>query len=157
MAIALYAGSFDPITYGHIDIIKSGVKIFDKVIVAVAYNSKKTGFIPVSDRLDLIRDCVKEFSKVEVYSFEGLTVDFAKQHNASVLLRGIRNAADYEYEKELANVNLNLNSEIQTVLLPANPEHSFISSSNAREIFYNKGNLTAFLPQNVIDYLNYKY
>ena len=157
MTIALYAGSFDPITYGHIDIIKSGIKIFDKVIVGVAYNSNKKGFIPVNDRLDLIRGCVKEFSNVEVCSFEGLTVDFAKQHNASVLLRGIRNAADYEYEKELSQVNLKLNNNIQTVFLLAKPEHSFISSSNAKEIFYNNGNLKDFLPQNVIDYLNMNY
>lgn len=156
MAIALYAGSFDPITLGHLDIIKSGAEIFDKVIVAVAYNSNKESFIPVSDRLELIKECTKDFHNIEVHSFEGLTVEFAKQHNATVLLRGIRNAADYEYEKELALVNAKLNENIKTVFLFAKPEHSFVSSSNAREIYNNNGNLIDFVPENVIKYLNTK-
>ena len=156
MGIALYAGSFDPVTYGHLDIIKSGAEIFDKVIVAVAYNSEKQCFIPVSDRLELIKGCVKDFGNVEVSSYEGLTVDFARQNNVSVLLRGIRNAMDYEYEKELAVVNSKLNDGIKTVLLFAKPEHSCVSSSNVREIYNNNGNLSNFVPDNVIKYLKNK-
>ena len=156
MTIALYAGSFDPITYGHLDIIKSGVEMFDKVIVAVAHNSGKQSFIPVADRLELIKECVQDNPKIEVYSYEGLTVDFAKMYGATVLLRGVRNAGDYEYEKELAAVNHNLNNEIKTVILFAKPEHSFISSSNVREIYNNNGDLTNFIPDAVIKYLNNK-
>lgn len=153
MAIALYAGSFDPITYGHLDIIKSGAEIFDKVIVAVAYNSKKQGLIPISDRLSLIKECTKDIPNIEIHSYEGLTVDFAKQHNATILLRGIRNNTDYEYEKELALVNSKLADDIKTLILFAKPEHSFISSSNVREIYNNNGDLSDFIPENVIEYL----
>lgn len=156
MTIALYAGSFDPITYGHLDIIQSASEVFDKVIVAVAYNEQKQCFIPVSDRLALITECVKDFPNVEVDSYEGLTVDYASLNNVSVLIRGIRNAMDYEYEKELALVNSKLNNKIKTVLLFAKPEHSCVSSSNAREIFNNNGDLSDFVPQNVINYLNNK-
>jgi len=157
MSVALYAGSFDPITYGHLDIIKSGTEIFDKVIVAVAYNINKGSFIPVDKRLDLIRECVKDFSNVEVCSFNGLTVDYAKEKGINVLLRGMRNSSDFEYEKELAAVNSKLGDNIQTVCLFAKPEYSFVSSSNAREIFYNGGDLTSFLPKNVIEYLDGKF
>ena len=153
MTIALYAGSFDPITYGHLDIIRSGVEIFDKLIIAVANNSNKKTFIKTDDRLRLINECVKNFSNVEVCSFDGLTVDFAKQNNVSVLLRGIRDVKDFEYEKELAFVNSKLNNEIKTVFLFSNPEHCFISSSNVREIYANNGNLKDFVPENVISYL----
>ena len=92
-------------------------------------------------------------SNIEVYSFDGLTVSFAKEHNVSVLVRGIRNSLDYEYEKELATINSKLNKNIKTVFLMSKPEHSFISSSAAREIFYNNGNLSEFLPEYVINYL----
>lgn len=154
MAIALYAGSFDPITYGHLDIIKSGAEMFDKVIVAVAYNSSKSGFISVNDRLQLIKECTENIKNIEVCSYEGLTVDFAKEQNVSVLLRGIRNSFDFEYEKELSQINAKLNSAVKTVLLIAKPEHSYISSSAVREIYSNNGCLTDFVPQNVINYLN---
>ena len=156
MTVALYAGSFDPITYGHLDIIKLGAEIFDKIIVAVAYNVNKGAFIPVNKRLDLIKECTKGFSNVEVRSFNGMTVDFAKQNNVTVLLRGIRNNQDFEYERELATVNSKLNENIITVCLFAKPEHSFVSSSNVREIFYNGGNLESFTPQQVIAYLETK-
>ena len=153
MTTALYAGSFDPLTYGHTDIIKSAASMFDKVIVAVGYNEKKKSFIPTEKRIELIKDCVKDIPNVEVCSFEGLTVDFAREKNASVLIRGLRNSADFESEKELAHVNLKLNENIQTVFILAKPQFACISSSAVREILANNGSITDFVPQNIENYL----
>ena len=153
MAISLFAGSFDPVTYGHLDIIKTSASMFDKVIVAIGVNESKSSFIPVSQRLKLITGCVKDIPNVEVCSYEGLTVDFAKQKNATVLIRGIRNSKDFEFEQELAQINSKLHSGIQTVYLIAKPEYACVSSSAVKEIYANGGDLSKFVPQNVIDYL----
>ena len=153
MAISLFAGSFDPVTYGHLDIIKTSASMFDKVIVAIGVNESKSSFIPVSQRLELITGCVKDIPNVEVCSYEGLTVDFAKQKNATVLIRGIRNSKDFEFEQELAQINSKLHSGIQTVYLIAKPEYACVSSSAVKEIYANGGDLSKFVPQNVIDYL----
>ena len=153
MTIALYAGSFDPITYGHLDIIKNSAEIFDRVIVAVAYNINKESFIPVKDRVEIIKKCVQNFPNVEVDSFEGLTVEYAKNHNASILIRGVRSSADYEYEAQLAQTNKLLNDKIKTILLFSKPEFSIISSSGVREIYKNGGDLTKFIPNPVLEYL----
>jgi len=153
VAISLFAGSFDPVTYGHLDIIKTSASMFDKVIVAIGVNESKSSFIPVSQRLKLITGCVKDIPNVEVCSYEGLTVDFAKQKNATVLIRGIRNSKDFEFEQELAQINSKLHSGIQTVYLIAKPEYACVSSSAVKEIYANGGDLSKFVPQNVIDYL----
>ena len=153
MTISLYAGSFDPITYGHLDIIKTSASMFEKVIIAVGYNENKKSFIPVEKRLELINDCVKNIPTAEVCFYEGLTVDFAKKKNASVLIRGLRNPADFGFENELAQVNSKLNNNIHTVCLFAKPELACISSSAVREILANGGDLSGFVPQNVLDYL----
>lgn len=153
MTIALYAGSFDPITLGHLDIIKQGSKIFEKLLIGVAVNPDKKGFLPVEKRTELIKECTKHFSNIEVYSFDGLTVDFAKEHNATVLLRGLRNASDFEYEKQLSEINSKLNPNIETVFLTSNPEHNIISSSAVRELVLYKQPLTAFVPKPVEEYL----
>lgn len=157
MSIAIFPGSFDPITNGHLDILKRGCKIFDKVIVAVAYNCEKQGFLPVDVREKLIRECTKEFKNIEVVSFEGLTVNFAQKHNADVILRGLRNSKDFEYEYEMEGVNRILNPDIQTVFLTANGELNNVSSSAVREILANNGDISKFVPKNVKDFLvNYK-
>lgn len=153
MTIALYAGSFDPITLGHLDIIQQGSKIFEKVLIGVAFNPDKKGFLPVDKKVELIKECTKQFSNIEVYSFDGLTVDFAKKHNAAVLLRGIRNSADFEYENQLAQINSKINPNIKTVFLTSNPENNFISSSAVRELVSHKQPLTAFVPKPVEEYL----
>ena len=153
MTTAIYAGSFDPFTYGHLDILKSATEIFDKVIIAVSYNIHKKGFLPFDVRKNLIQDCVKNFSNVEVDSYEGLTIEYAKKRGASVLLRGLRNHSDFEFETQLSQTNQALNNSIKTVCLITKPEFSFISSSAVREILTNNGNITEFVPPNVAKYL----
>lgn len=153
MTIAIYPGSFDPITNGHLDILKSGLEIFDKVIIAVAYNPEKRGFLPVEKRIDLISKSIKGLNNVEVDSFEGLTIDYAKQKGAHVLLRGLRTSFDFEYELQLSQTNNALYGDLKTVFLITKPEYNFISSSMVREILLNKGDISKFVPQAVNEYL----
>lgn len=153
MVTAVYAGSFDPITYGHLDIIDGGAKIFKKLIVAVAYNCDKKPFLDVETRVRLIKECTSSYTNIEVCSFEGLTVELAKRVRADVLLRGLRNTADFYYEKELAEINAKLSKDVKTLFLPAKLEHSFISSSAVREILLHKGDISNFVPANVQEYL----
>ena len=153
MTIAIYPGSFDPITNGHLDILKSGAAIFDKVIIAVSYNVNKQGFLPVETRKKLIEESVQDIPNVEVDSFQGLTVEYAKKRGANVLLRGLRTSFDFEYEMQLSQTNQALYSDIKTVFLITKPEFNFISSSCVREILLNKGDITNFVPNPVADYL----
>lgn len=156
MTIAIYPGSFDPITNGHIDIIKSGTEIFDKVIIAVSKNIGKEGFLPIDTRVNLIKESLKDFENIEVTSYEGLTVDFAKNCGAKVLIRGLRNSLDFEYEMEMAQTNSALCCDIKTVFLTAKPEHNYISSSAVREILINKGDISKLVPNPVLEYLVYR-
>lgn len=153
MTIAIYPGSFDPITNGHLDILKSGAEIFEKVIIAVSYNANKQGFLPIETRVELIRESVKNMPNVEVDSFEGLTIEYAKKRGASVLLRGLRTSFDFEYEMQLSQTNHALYNEIKTVFLITKPEYNFISSSCVREILLNNGDITSFVPEAVQAYL----
>jgi len=157
MKIAIYPGSFDPITNGHLDILKSGSEIFDKVIIAVSYNINKKSFLSVEERVDLIRQSVTNFENVEVDSFEGLTVEYAKKVGASTLLRGLRTSFDFEYELQLSQTNNALYKDLKTVFLITKPEYNFISSSMVREILANKGDISKFVPTVVNDYLKAKY
>lgn len=157
MTIAIYPGSFDPITNGHIDILKSGSEIFDKVIIAVSYNINKKGFLSVEERVDLIKKSVAQFKNVEVDSFEGLTVEYAKKRNADVLLRGLRTSFDFEYELQLSQTNNALCEDLKTVFLITKPEFNFISSSMVREILLNKGDISKFVPKAVEEYLLSKH
>ena len=149
MTIALFAGSFDPITNGHIDILNQALKIFDKVIIVVGYNSEKQGFLPVENRVELIKACVKNYPNVEVDSYSGLTVNYAKSAGAEFLIRGIRGTADYEYEIEMAQINKELNSEIQTIFFMPNIKNKMISSSMIRELIIHKADISNFVPQEV--------
>lgn len=152
MTTAIYAGSFDPITNGHIDIIKNASKIFDKVIVAVAYNANKNSSIPVKDRVEIIKKSIINIQNAEADSFEGMTVEYAASRGASVLIRGIRNTGDYEYEAQMAQINNVLNPNIKTVTLFSKPELSIISSSAVREIQKNGGDISEFVPSAVLEY-----
>lgn len=153
MTIAIYPGSFDPITSGHLDILKSGSEIFDKVIIAVSYNINKKGFLTVEERVDLIKKSVLHIPNVEIDCFEGLTVEYAKKKGADVLLRGLRTSFDFEYELQLSQANNALNPDLKTVFLITKPEYNFISSSMVREILVNKGDISKFVPKPVEEYL----
>ncbi len=153
MKTAIYPGSFDPVTKGHLDILKTASEIFDKVIIAVAKNSGKQGFLPVDVRTDLIRASVKGLENVEVDSFEGLTINYARKKNAQVLIRGLRAVSDFEYEMQLSQANSSLACEIKTVFLTTKPEYNFISSSTIKEIYLNNGDISKFVPKPVFDYL----
>ena len=153
MTIAIYPGSFDPITLGHLDVLETGCKIFDKVIIAVSYNCNKTGFIKPEIRKELIKKCVSHLNNVEVDLFQGLTIEYARKHNANVLLRGLRAVSDFEYEMQLSQTNNTLAPEIKTVFLITKPEYSFISSSTVKEVLINKGDISKFVPPPVEEYL----
>lgn len=151
--IAVYAGSFDPVTNGHIDIIKRSTKLFDKVIVAILNNSSKNYWFNLKEREELIRKSLEESSiDVEIDSFDGLLVDFMKNRNATVLIRGLRAVSDYEYELQLALTNdvLSENS-IETIFLTASRENLYLSASIVKDIALNNGELKGFVNEKIIE------
>lgn len=153
MKIAIYPGSFDPITKGHLDILKNASGIFDKVIIAVARNGEKKGFLSTEERVELIKKSIVGLDNVEVDAFEGLTIEYAKKRGAEILIRGLRAVSDFEYEMQLSQTNSALCDEIKTVFLTTKPKYNFISSSTIREILQNKGDISKFVPQAVNEYL----
>lgn len=155
--IAIYPGSFDPITLGHIDIIERGAKLFDKVIVAVLSNPSKKPLFTVEKRIEQITKCTQHIINVEVDSFIGLTVDYAKLYNAGVLLRGLRVLSDFEKELQMAHTNKTLNCEIETVFLATTKEYSFLSSSVVREIAQFGGTIEHLVSDNVARDMYHKY
>ena len=157
MPIAIYPGSFDPITKGHLDVLETGSKIFGKVIITVSNNINKNSFLTVEERVNLIKESVKHLENVEVDTFEGLTVNYAKKRNATILLRGLRAVSDFEYEMQLSQTNSELSPEIKTVFLITKPEYNFISSSTVKEILLNNGDIAKFVPEPVNQYLISKF
>lgn len=156
MKIAIYPGSFDPITKGHLDVLKTGSEIFDKVIIAVSINAYKKGLLSIEERVMLIKECVKDLPNVEVDSFEGLTVDYAKQKGAKTLLRGLRAVSDFEFEMQLSQTNSAMSEDIKTIFLTTRPKYNFISSSSVKEIAMMGGDISKFVPNAVCDYLKTK-
>lgn len=153
MKIAIYPGSFDPITKGHLDILKNASGIFDKVIIAVARNGEKKGFLSTEERVELIKKSIEGLDNVEVDAFEGLTIEYAKKRGAEILIRGLRAVSDFEYEMQLSQTNSALCDAIKTVFLTTKPKYNFISSSTIREILQNNGDISKFVPQAVNEYL----
>ena len=150
MIKAIYPGTFDPITIGHLDIIDRAAKTYDKLIVAVMDNPSKHCTFTKEERIELIKKCTKDYPNVKVILGEGLTVDFAKKLDCKVIIRGIRAVTDYEYELAQATANMNLNSDIETVLLVSKPELSFLSSSIAKEIAKFGGDIKPYIPKPII-------
>ena len=144
--VAIYPGSFDPITNGHLDLIQRGSALFDRLIVAILRNDEKRPLFSVEDRMEMLREVIGGLTNVEVGSFDGLLVDYAGQRGASVILRGIRAISDYEYELQMALMNRRLRPEIETVFLMAGEAHSFISSRLVKEVIRLGGNISGLVP-----------
>lgn len=157
MKTAIYPGSFDPITKGHLDVLKRAANIFDRVILCVSVNVNKKSFLPLEDKLMLIREVCKDLPNVEVDSFDGLTIEYAKKRNANVLIRGLRAVSDFEYEMQLSQANSALCSDIHTVFLITKPKYNFISSGTVREVALMRGDVSKFVPEPVAKYLELKY
>lgn len=153
LARAIYPGSFDPMTLGHLDIIRRAVKLFDNVVVAVVGNPQKSALLPFETRTMLIEQVVADLKGVTVAHFQGLTVDFAKQNNVSILIRGLRAISDYEAELSMAQTNKQLLPELETIFLMTKPEYSFISSSTVKEVVRLGGDVSHFVPESVNSYI----
>ncbi len=151
--VAVYPGSFDPITLGHVDIIQRLSLVFDEVIVLVAKSSTKPGLFDPQERKTLIQKTLKDFKNVEVDIFEGLTVNYLKQIKAQVIVRGLRAVVDFEYEMTMASMNKKLQPEIETMLMFAAPEYYYISSRGVKEVAENGGSLKGLVPELVIESL----
>jgi pantetheine-phosphate adenylyltransferase len=147
--VAIYPGSFDPITAGHLELIKRASALFDKLIVAILRNAEKEALFSVEERTEMVQEVIADFSDAEVASFDGLLVDYAAQRGASVILRGIRAVSDYEYELQMALMNRRLRPEIETVFLLAGEAHSFISSRLVKEVIRLGGNISGLVPPSV--------
>jgi len=154
MDIAVFPGSFDPITLGHIDLVLRAQPLFDKIIVAVGVNNQKSTLFPLERRLEWLRDVFKDYPKVEVAFFEGLTVKFCEARNARYLVRGLRNASDFDYEKTISQLNTIIGKDLETIFLISQPEFSHISSTIVREIIKGRGDVSPFVPKIISEQLN---
>lgn len=146
MKKAVFPGSFDPFTIGHVSIVKKGLEIFDEIVIAIGENSTKSGFFSIEQRFVWIENIFADYPQVSVKRYKGLTIDFCKKEKANFLLRGLRSAVDFEYERKIAHTNQEMENDIETVFLLSNPEHSHINSSIIREIIKNKGDVSKFVP-----------
>ena len=164
MRIAIYPGTFDPITLGHLNVAKRSLSVCDKLIIAVAEDSNKQTLFSVEERISLIKKDIEEQKKlfnldanIEVKSFSGLLINFAEQENAGIIIRGLRAVSDFEYEFQLATTNSRLDENIQTVFIPASENHQFIASHIVKEIVRLGGNVSKFVTKNVLKALKKKF
>ena len=158
MKAAIYPGSFDPITYGHIDIIKRAASIFDELTVSVLYNRAKTSLFSVDERVKMVERAVSHLPNVSVCSYSGLLVDMTKQYNANVIVRGLRAVTDFEYELQMAQTNTILSDgRVETVFLTTELEYAYLSSSTVREVASFGGDISKFVPDFVSELVYEKY
>ena len=150
MKTAIYPGSFDPVTVGHLDIIERSAKIFEKVIIGVLNNRQKSPLFTVEERVAMLKKVTSSFENVEVMAFSGLLVDFAKQQNANVIIRGLRAVTDFEYELQMSQTNRQICPEVDTLFLTASVEYSYVSSSTVRELALFGGDISQFVPKEII-------
>jgi len=145
--IGVYPGSFDPVTFGHLDIIKRSLNIFDELIVAVLENPRKKTIFTLDERLELLNVSLKDAGRIKIYKFSGLLVDFMQKHNANVIIRGLRVVSDYEYEYQMALLNNKLNHSMDTIFLMAHSQFAFLSSTNVRELASLGGSIKDMVPE----------
>jgi pantetheine-phosphate adenylyltransferase len=146
---ALFPGSFDPFTIGHESIVRRALPLFDRIIIAVGYNTNKRGFFPLEDRIQWIKTVFEDEPKIEIEVYENLTVEYCSEIGASYILRGLRTAADFEYERAIAQMNRAMHPEIESVFLLTKPEHSHVTSTIVRDVIMNGGDASQFLPSKV--------
>jgi pantetheine-phosphate adenylyltransferase len=149
MKIAVFLGSFDPVTLGHESIVRRALPLFDKIIVAIGVNADKNGYFPIEKRLEWLNQTFGDLPQVSVESYNGLTVDFCKNKRAKFILRGLRTSADFEFERGVAQVNLKLVPGIETVFLLTLPEYVMVTSSIVREVHRHGGNIEQFIPEQI--------
>jgi len=147
--IAIFPGTFDPFTNGHHDIVLKGLSIFDEIIIAIGVNSLKKRMFPLEKRIEWIANVFADEVRVKVMSYSGLTIDFCKEQNANFILRGLRTITDFEYEKQIAFVNAEMNSTVQSVFIMSEQKHSVVSSSIVRDVILHKGEYAQFIPAEV--------
>ncbi len=147
--LAIYPGSFDPPTYGHLDVLERASKLFERIIVAIGVNREKEGFLNTEERMEALRATTAQYANVEVDSFDGLLVHYAQSKGAKAVVRGLRATSDFEYEFQIAMANRRLNPDIETIFLMTKWEHSYLSSSIVREVATLGGDYTAFVPPEV--------
>ena len=156
MIKAIYAGSFDPVTFGHLDIIRRSSSIVDELIVGVLVNRAKSPLFSVEERVNMLREVTKDLQNVKIESFSGLLVDFAKKSNANVLVRGLRAVTDFEYELQMAQTNHVICPQVDTMFLTTNLEYAYLSSTIVKEVASYGGDISAFVPENVMNYVHEK-
>ena len=149
MKKAVFPGSFDPITIGHLDIVKRGIKIFDEITIAIGDNTDKKYMFSKEKRVEFVKRTFSSYDKIKIESYQGLTVDFCKKNNTEFMIRGLRNPADFEFEKSIALANREMTG-IETIFFLTSPEVSFISSSIVRDLIRNKGDYKLFIPKGII-------
>ncbi len=153
MKIALFPGSFDPVTKAHVDILRRAIPLFDKVVIGIGLNSTKAAFLDIETRQKMLTAVFEDENKIEVATYEGLTVEFCKKIGASYMIRGIRTVSDFEYEKAIAQMNHALVPEIESIFIVSKPGYSSISSTIVRDILRNNGDVRQFIPKEAFDLL----
>lgn len=151
--IAIFPGSFDPITCGHVSVIRRAIPLFDKIIVAIGINALKSTYFDLEKRMAMIQAVFAESEKIEVQSYSGLTIDFCREMNAKFLLRGLRTSADFEFERSIGQMNKQMNPDIETVFLLTQPEHTALNSSIVRDILRHNGDVSKFVPSEALRFL----
>ena len=148
MKKAIFPGSFDPITIGHVDIVERGIKVFDEIIIAIGDNTDKKYMFPKEKRVEFVKQTFNNYDNIKIESYDGLTVDFCKKNNIEFMIRGLRNPADFEFEKSIALTNREM-TDIETIFFLTSPENSFISSSIVRDLIRNNGDYKLFIPKGI--------